>query len=70
MDRQPVTSSNIKSVGHDDLNAVLEVEFNTGRVYRYSGVSRFVFNDFLGAPSKGRYFHSQIKGVFEYEEVT
>ena len=69
MDRQPVTSSNIKSVGHNGADT-LEVEFNTGRVYQYKGVSRFLFNDFLGSPSKGRFFAQRIKGEFEFEEVT
>ena len=39
MDRKKVSSSSIRSVGYDERNRVLEVEFNDGRVNQYSGVS-------------------------------
>ncbi len=39
----------------------LEVEFHSGGVYQYSGVSETVFQAFMRAASKGSYFHDHIK---------
>ncbi|OHD15963.1 MAG: hypothetical protein A2Y38_01730 [Spirochaetes bacterium GWB1_59_5] len=36
--RLPVVSSNLKSMGYDTASGTLEVEFSSGQVYRYRGV--------------------------------
>lgn len=46
MIRTPVTSSNVVSVGYDDDNHMLEVEYRTG-VYRYLPVTRDVYDTIL-----------------------
>jgi hypothetical protein len=38
MDRTPVSSSNLSSVGYDPDEQILEIEFNGGRVYQYYDV--------------------------------
>ena len=43
MFREPVVSESIAAIGYDDDAEVLEVEFVTGAVYRYRGVSQDVF---------------------------
>jgi hypothetical protein len=45
MNRTKVSSSNVSSVGFE--NGVLEVEFHGGSIYRYSGVSENIFNNFI-----------------------
>lgn len=61
MDRINVTSSNIRSIGYDPKAQALEVEFKSGSLYRYSGVPASVYDTFVAAPSKGRFFDSRIK---------
>lgn len=61
MDRTLVRSSNIRSVGYDPASRTLEMEFHSGGVYQYSGVSGTVFQAFMRAASKGSYFHDHIK---------
>lgn len=61
MDRQRVISSELDSVGYDDANNVLEVEFRTGGVYQYFGVPRELYVALVTASSKGRFFNSEIK---------
>jgi len=39
MDRKKVSSSSIRSVGYDERNRTLEVEFSDGRINQYVGVS-------------------------------
>ena len=48
---------------------MLEVEFVTGAVYRYRGVSQDVFEDFRQAPSKGAFFNRHIKDAYPWEQV-
>ncbi len=64
MQRQPVTSSNLRSVGYDPDSQALEIEFQTGRVWRYSTVPRSVYSALMAADSKGSYFNSYIRGAF------
>lgn len=59
MDRIPVDSSQIKSVGH--TGTTLEVEFRSGSIYRYDGVSAEVARDLRKAPSVGSYFGAHVK---------
>lgn len=66
MNRVQVASSNIKSIGYDELSSTLEVEFHNGSLRRYVGVPKMVYISFLNAPSKGKYFHSVIK---KYQSV-
>lgn len=69
MPRQPVTSSNLRSVGYDPMTHILEIEFHSGDIYRYSGVPQGVFDGLLRAGSKGSCFHSNIKGCYPYTRV-
>lgn len=61
MQRQPVKSSNIKSIGHDPATNTLHVEFNGGSVYEYVGVSAEKHKALLSADSIGSHLHSTIK---------
>lgn len=56
---QPVSSSAISAVRWDP--SAMEVRFQNGYEYAYPGVPMEVFEDFLGASSKGRYLNANIK---------
>ncbi len=64
MDRILITSSNIKSVGYDKDSQILEIEFNNGNTYQYIDVSSYVYQSFLDAESKGKFFHKNIKNKY------
>lgn len=70
MERAPVTSSNIKSVGYDAKASVLEIEFQNARVYAYDGVPDAVYHEMIEAHSAGRYFFGLVRGHYEVHEVT
>ena len=59
MERQPVKSTNVESVGYDKEEKVLEVKFKSGGVYQYAGVQPEMYADLLKAESVGR-FVSQV----------
>lgn len=55
MNRVSVQSSNLDSVGYDPNSQILEIAFNDGSVYQYSGVPSSVHQDLMSAASKGGY---------------
>lgn len=61
MNRTPVASSNLRSVGYDPDTRTLEVEFLNGGLYRYSGVPVSIHAGLMRASSKGSYFDANIK---------
>lgn len=65
MRRKPIDSSAIASVGYDPEKETLEVEFQSGNVYRYSGVPEEIYEDLLRARSKGRFFGTFIRGQYD-----
>ena len=69
MQRVLIQSSNLKSVGYDTDKKILEVEFQGGGIYQYDKVSQIVFEEFMTAESKGRYFHANIKNKFAHTRV-
>ncbi len=64
MDRKRVSASNIRSVGYDGRNRILEIEFSNGGISQYSGVSEEVHRRFVNSPSPGSYFHDHIEENF------
>ncbi len=70
MVRQPVESSNLKSVGYDPGTKTLEIEFQNGGVYQYHEVPQTVYRELMNADSHGRYFISAIKGAFPFTRVS
>ena len=70
MDRIPVQSSHLASVGYDPATSTLEIEFHGGSVYQYFGVPQEVYEGLLNAGSKGSYFHQNIKEAgYPYTKV-
>jgi hypothetical protein len=61
-----VESTTLAALAYDDAREILELEFCSGAVYRYFGVSAAVSEALLCAPSKGRYFNLAIRGRFPY----
>ena len=69
MKRQPVTSSNLASVGYDDAAQTLEVEFLDGSIYQYFGVPSAAHSALLGAESVGSYFSRNIENNYRYARL-
>lgn len=66
MDRTPVSSSNIASIGYDEDSQTLEVEFKDGSVYQYSGVPLSEHKGIMNASSHGSYLNANIKNRYLY----
>lgn len=66
MQRHPVSSSRISSVGWE--NNVMEVGFPDGAVYQYVNVSKPEYDAFLSKPSLGHAL-SQLDKTHPYHRV-
>ena len=69
MERIPVTSTDIRAIGYDVDSQTLEIEFNTGAVYQYSGVPSGEHDGIMAADSKGKYFHANIKNKYSFVKL-
>jgi len=70
MERMPVQSSNLASVGYDSASQILEIEFNHGGIYQYFNVPTHIHDGLMSAGSKGTYFDQNIKkGGYPYNKV-
>jgi hypothetical protein len=69
MIREPVQSSNLKSVGYDATSKTLEVEFNSGGIYQYSNVPKDIYMGLMRASSHGIFFARYVKDHFPTKRV-
>ncbi len=69
MTRKRVVSSNIRAIGYDPIERILEVEFVNSGVYRYRNVAVTDHVMLVTSKSIGRHFGQHIKGKFEFERI-
>jgi hypothetical protein len=69
MIRQPVQSSDLRSVGYDDQQKILEIEFNSGGIYQYHNVPVEIHLSLMAASSKGKFCHGYIKNKYSFRRV-
>jgi KTSC domain len=70
MERVPLQSRAVVSAGYDAETCVLELEFSSGRVYRFKDVPTGVYDWLLRVPNKGVYVTRSITSRYAYEDVT
>lgn len=70
MQRKPVKSSNVKSVGYDPSSQTLQVEYNSGGIWDYSGIDPSHAAHLQGVPSIGGYIAKHIKPHYKATKVT
>ncbi len=69
MQRIPVTSSDISSIGYE--NDVLEIEFHSGKsVYQYFQVPEHEYQGLMNAQSHGKYFNQNIKNKYITKKIS
>lgn len=70
MDRTPVSSSNIRSIGYDSQSATLKVEFSSGDIYQYFDVPEHLYQQFLHASSHGQFLNDNIRYSYRYQKIS
>ncbi len=62
-------STVIRCLSYDAATRSLDVEFVSGRRYRYRAVPAELAERFRGAPSKGRFFNAHIRDRYPFDEL-
>lgn len=70
MERVPVESNSLRSVGYDEASETLEIEFHTGRIYRYLKVPAQAHDWLMRSKGKGGYFNRMIRDRYEMRDIT
>jgi len=65
----PVDSSLIESVGYEEESRKLYVKLHSGPSYVYEEVGPEMYQELLAAPSVGRFFLNEIKGVYPAKKL-
>jgi len=63
MEMQPVTSSQVDSIGYDEESQTMHVQFHKGGLYEYSDVTPEIHNQLLNASSIGSQLKSIVAGL-------
>jgi hypothetical protein len=69
VDWMPVESGLFSSAAYRAGVRQLYLRFQDGKIYRFFDCPVTVYNEFVAATSKGRYFSQQIRDHFRYEMV-
>ncbi len=69
MERVPVKSSNIRSVGYEAETRTLEVEFNDNSVFHYFNLSPLMHASLMQADSKGSYLSERVKNRYRCKKI-
>jgi hypothetical protein len=68
MEREPVTSTNVVSVGYDAAIETLEVEFKNS-VYQYYNVPQPIYDQMMASESIGKFLNVYIKPMYPCSKV-
>jgi len=69
MEIRKVASSNIDSIGYDNVRKILKVVFKNGFIYDYYDISAETHEELITAQSVGKYFNSYIRNTYKYTKV-
>jgi len=69
MERTPVSSSMVLSLGYDEISQTLEVEFSSNLVYQYYNVPNVLYQQMMASDSIGKFVNSQVKPNFPCSRV-
>jgi hypothetical protein len=69
MKREVVKSTSLASVRYDAGKKTLDVEFTSGKVYRYFEVPEDVYSQLMKAESAGKFFSATIRNGYESNEI-
>lgn len=64
MVRKNINSSNIFSLGYDHENKLLEIEFDSGEIYRHSNVPESVYEKMLDSEFVGYYINYNVRNNY------
>lgn len=69
LEEKAVQSTWITDIVHNRENKYVTIRISNGRQFRIPGISRTVFERWISSPSKGQFFHQNIRGKFQISRI-
>lgn len=70
MERIRIKSGTLRSIGYDESEQILEIDFHHGGIYRYFGVSKKVYDGLMRSESSYVKYHDRyIKNRYRHEKI-
>jgi hypothetical protein len=69
MERTPIESKDLTSVGYDETSKVLEVELKDGDVYHFARVPLKVHEKLMTIEDKKTYFERYVKNNYPHRKL-
>jgi KTSC domain-containing protein len=70
MERIRVKSGNLRAIGYDESEQILEIVFHHGGTYRYFGVPKKIYDGLMNSQSSyGKYHDRYIKNRYRHEKI-
>lgn len=69
MEMVPVNCNNIKSIGYNENNNLLQIKFNNNSTYEYHNVDLIVFAELLYSKSKSTFAQQYIYDKYTNNKV-
>lgn len=66
---KPVQSSWITDLVYNRPNKTLTMRLSNGRSFSIPGITRAMFEKWFKSPSKGRFFHDQIRDRYQVSRI-
>lgn len=64
-----VESDYLEYIGYDEDSSTLRIQFKGDKTFDYYDFPESEWHELREADSKGKFFHSRIKGQYDYSEV-
>jgi hypothetical protein len=69
LERQPVKSRILRSMGYNDSTKILEIEFQNGLVYQFLEVPPKIYADLVRSAEIGKYFTDKVRTKFKSKQI-
>ena len=64
-----LVSRNLASADYDSADRLLTIEFKNGSKYIYADVDESIYEGLLAAPSKGKFFISEVRERYRFKRI-
>jgi hypothetical protein len=69
LERQPVKSRILRSMGYEDKEKILEIEFQNGLVYQFLEVPPKIWAELRKSGEIGKYFTDKVRTKFKSKQI-
>lgn len=66
----PLDSSQLRGYHYNKGTGTLTIQFMNGSYYEYFNIPGNTMDEFESSESQGKFFHSHIKGIYEFKKLS